>query len=260
MTDSDGIEFVALCKRAGGDGTLAEVRLFPGHYHAFLELHIEQGPFLEKRNRLIGIVTAIAAPSSLRVTYEGSGGHAGTVLMANRRDALLPAAKLVLAVDRVARTLGGEDSVATTGVLDVHPRAINSIPSHTCLEIDVRDILVERRDKLLAEIVQHARSIGDEYGQTTTVEQINADPPATCDQELVQAIERSAKAAELEYQHMISRAYHDSLFMAQICPTAMIFIPCRGGVSHRPEEYASPEAIAAGVAVLARTLATVACA
>jgi acetylornithine deacetylase/succinyl-diaminopimelate desuccinylase-like protein len=122
------------------------------------------------------------------------------------------------------------------------------------LEIDVRDIVQGRRDAVLNHIRQQAQALGDEHRQQTTIELINADPPATCDPEIVAAIESAANEAGLRSQRMISRAYHDSLFMAQICPTAMIFIPCRNGWSHRPDEYASPEHIAGGVEVLARTL------
>ena len=258
LVDSDGVLFGDFYKRAGGSNDLDDVKLQRGHYHAFVELHIEQGPLLEKANLPIGGVTAIAAPAALRVTYEGSGGHAGAVLMADRRDALLPAAKLALAVDAAARNLGGADTVATTGILDVHPRAINSVPSRTYLEIDIRDILQDRRDKVLDHVRRQAQAFGDEYKQTTTVELINADPPATCDPKIVEIIESSTHDAGLKSQRMISRAYHDSLFMAQICPTAMIFIPCRNGYSHRPDEYASPEHISAGVAVLARTLSKLA--
>ena len=256
--DSDGVSFGQLCDRAGGAGGLSGVQLKPGAYKAFVELHIEQGPLLEQAGLPIGVVTAIAAPASLRVTYEGSGGHAGAVLMADRRDALLPAAKLAVAVDSAARTLGGADTVATTGVLDLFPRAINSIPNLTYLEIDVRDIDQERRDRVLNHICDQAKALGEEHHQRTTVELINADPPATCSPEIVAAIESASAAANQKSQRMISRAYHDSLFIAQICPTAMIFIPCRNGYSHRPDEYASPEAIAAGVEVLAGTLARLA--
>lgn len=255
MVDADGVAFGEFSRRAGGEGTLADVRLPQGCYQAFVELHIEQGPLLEQAGVPIGAVTAIAAPAALRVAYEGSGGHAGAVLMPERRDALLPAAKLALAVDAAARTLGGPDTVATVGVLDVHPRAINSIPSRTYLEIDVRDTQLARRDAVLDHIHQQAQQLGDEHRQTTRIELINADPPATCDAGIVSAIEASAADAGLGCQRMISRAYHDSLFMAQLCPTAMIFIPCHLGYSHRPDEYASPQAIAAGVDVLARTLA-----
>jgi len=258
LVNSDGVSFGNFHRRAGGVGALSNVRLNPGHYHSFVELHIEQGPLLEKAGIPIGIVSAIAAPASLRVTYEGSGGHAGAVLMADRRDALLPAAELALLVDQIARTKGGADTVATTGILDVHPRAVNSIPSRTYLEIDIRDIDRQRRDAVLEFIRDMAAQIGDRRRTKTTVELINADPPATCDPEVVAVIEASATEAKLRSQRMISRAYHDSLFMAQICPTAMIFIPCRNGYSHRPDEYSAPEHIAAGVKVLAGTLARLA--
>jgi N-carbamoyl-L-amino-acid hydrolase len=256
--DADGVAFEELRHRADGAGDLPSVRLPLGAYRAFVELHIEQGPLLEQEEIPIGIVTAIAAPAAVRVTYQGSGGHAGAVLMHERRDALLPAAKLALAVDAAARDLGGDDTVATTGVLDVYPRAINSIPSRTCLEIDVRDIELARRDRVFAHIQEQAGQIGETHRQATTVEVINADRPAQCDPDVVRAIESACKAGGVQAKRMVSRAYHDSLFMAQICPTGMIFIPCRNGYSHRPEEYASPEAIAAGVDVLARSLALLA--
>ncbi|HEX4146862.1 MAG TPA: hydantoinase/carbamoylase family amidase, partial [Pirellulales bacterium] len=258
LTDCDGVTFGDFRLRAGGEEELEGVRLQPGRYHAFVELHIEQGPLLEQTGAAIGVVTAIAAPAALRVIYEGSGGHAGAVLMAERRDALLPAAELALAVDAAARTLGGADTVATTGVLDVHPRAINSIPSRTCLEIDVRDIDRPRRDDVLRTICQQAQAIGERHRQQTKVEVINADPPAECDPPIVAAVEAACGDAGQTSQRMISRAYHDALFMAQICPIGMIFIPCRQGYSHRPDEYASPAAIAAGVQVLAATLARLA--
>jgi ureidoglycolate amidohydrolase len=258
LTDSDGVNFGKLHQRAAGKGTLEEVRRPRGHYEAFVELHIEQGPLLEQAGVPIGVITAIAAPAALRVTYEGVGGHAGAVLMPARRDALLPAAKLALAVDAAARELGGDDTVATTGVLDIHPRAINSIPSRSVLEIDVRDIELARRDAVLNQIRGQAQQFGDEHRQQTTIELINADSPATCDPHIVKTVAAAAASAGHPSLRMISRAYHDSLFMAQICPTAMIFIPCRGGVSHRPDEFASPEAIAAGVGVLAGTLAELA--
>ncbi len=254
IRDADGVDFGTFSKRAGGDNTLEQVQLARNHYAAFVELHIEQGPLLEQAGLPIGVVTAIAAPAALRVTYEGSGGHAGAVLMPDRRDALIPAAKLALTVDATARNLG-DDCVATTGVLDVHPRASNSIPSRTYLEIDIRDTLLDRRDAALSIIREEAKRLGDFHQQSTIIELINADPPATCDADIVTTIEAAASEAGLASQRMVSRAYHDSLFMAQLCPTAMIFIPCRNGWSHRPDEYASPEAIAAGVEVLARTLA-----
>jgi N-carbamoyl-L-amino-acid hydrolase len=258
LTDAEGQQLDAVRQTAGFSGPLADVQLQPGHYSAFVELHIEQGPLLERADLPIGAVTAIAAPAALRVRYTGPGGHAGGVMMADRHDPLLAAAKLALEVDAAARESGSPDTVGTVGVLDVHPRAINSIPRDVLLEIDVRDIDGPRRDRVLARIQQQAKAFGDEFGVPTTIELINADPPATSDPAIVSAIEQACGAAKLSHQRMVSRAYHDSLFMSLVCPIAMIFIPCKGGVSHRPEEYASPAAIGAGIEVLARTLAQLA--
>ena len=161
----------------------------------------------------------------------------------------------MIAVEETALSVGGPDTVATTGVLDVHPRAINSIPSQVKLEIDIRDIELARRDRVLAEVRRQAEEIGVRRNQAISIEPLNTDPPATCDANVVDAITAACEQAGLTYKKMISRAYHDSVFMAAVAPTAMIFIPCRDGVSHRPDEYASPAAITAGVHALALTLA-----
>ncbi|MEX2171099.1 MAG: M20 family metallo-hydrolase [Pirellulales bacterium] len=258
LLDESADAFSELRQRRGFSGSLSDVRLAEGHYHAFVELHTEQGPLLERDGLPIGIVTAIAAPAAIRVTYTGEGGHAGAVLMPDRRDALLPAAELALEVDRAARGSGSLDTVATMGLLQVHPGAVNGIPSRTYMEIDVRDVQLGRRDQVLSHIEELAMRIGARRNVEASVERINADPPAQCDPQIAATIEAACHDAGLQYQRMISRAYHDSLFMALLCPIGMIFIPCRGGVSHRPDEYSSPEAIGAGVEVLARTLAQLA--
>jgi ureidoglycolate amidohydrolase len=192
------------------------------------------------------------------VRYTGPGGHAGGVMMADRSDPLLAAAKLALEVDAAAKTTGGVDTVGTVGILDVHPRAVNSIPRDVMMEIDVRDIDGPRRDRVLERIRFGAERYGRERGTPTTIEELNADPPAACNPKIIEAIEQSAADAGLQCQRMASRAYHDSSFMSLAAPVGMIFIPCREGISHRPEEYATPEAIRGGVEVLARTLAKLA--
>jgi N-carbamoyl-L-amino-acid hydrolase len=143
----------------------------------------------------------------------------------------------------------------SVGLLEVHPGAVNSIPSHVFLTVDIRDIDGGRRDQVLDSIRHACGEIGVRRGVATEVEVVNADPPATCAPDIVRAVQRAAAEADASTEVMVSRAYHDALFMAQVCPTGMIFIPCRGGVSHRPDEYASPGAIARGAAVLAHALA-----
>jgi N-carbamoyl-L-amino-acid hydrolase len=254
LRDSNGRALNQWRAAAGFDGDIAAVRLPAGHYSAFLELHIEQGPVLERYGIPIGAVTAIAAPASLRMWIEGEGGHAGAVLMPSRRDALCAAAEIVLSVETVAKTSGAEDTVGTVGVCEVFPGAINSIPSRVKIEIDIRDIDQARRDCVLAAVERATSEIASRRGVTVRTERINVDAPVRCDESVVGAVERAASAHGLPCRRMVSRAYHDSLFMARVAPTAMVFIPCRGGVSHRPDEYAAPEAIAAGSLVLAEAL------
>jgi N-carbamoyl-L-amino-acid hydrolase len=241
-------------------GNLDSVRLNKGHYAGFVELHIEQGPLLEKENTPIGVVEKIAAPSSLRVELTGVGGHAGAVLMPGRHDALLAGAEIALAVERAALTSGSPDTVGTTGVFRIEPGAVNSVPCKGWLEIDLRDTQLATRDAALNRIEGAVPEICKKRGVEFRIERVNVDAPAICELKLVAIVAEVCRELGLPLKKMISRAYHDSLFMAQICPTTMIFIPCRGGVSHRPDEYSSPEQIRDGVSVLAQTLAKLAAA
>jgi N-carbamoyl-L-amino-acid hydrolase len=221
-------------------------------------LHIEQGPYLEEEKLDVGLVTHIAAPASQRIVIEGEGGHAGGKLMPGRKDALAAASELVLALEAAAKSTGSIDTVGTVGVCEVFPGAVNSIPSRVQITTDVRDIDRARRDSVLTKLGEIAKEVSERRGVRITTELINADPPTTCDLAILSALEASAVAAGKSYKKMVARAYHDSSFVSCIAPTAMLFIPCRGGVSHRPDEYASPEWIGSGVHVLARTLAQLA--
>lgn len=239
---------------AGFVGSLDSVRLASGHYSAFVELHIEQGPLLEREGTPIGIVTAIAAPASFRVTVEGEGGHAGAVLMPDRHDAFLAAAEIALAAETAAKNTGVIDTVATAGICELFPAAVNSVPSRAMLMLDIRDIDGERRDSVIRAIEVASREIASRRKVKISFETINADHPAVCDPQVIEVLEKAASIQQLSAKKMVSRAYHDSLFMSRIGPVAMLFIPCRSGYSHRPDEYASSEHIAHGVAVLAQAL------
>jgi N-carbamoyl-L-amino-acid hydrolase len=258
LRDGDGRPLDEVRRAAGFAGPLEDVALSGGHYAAFVELHIEQGPLLERAGVPIGVVTAIAAPATLRVELTGEGGHAGAVLMPDRRDALCGAAEIILAVEAAARGSGSPDSVATVGTLRVEPGAVNGIPSRTTLDVDIRDVDPEPRDRMVAAIRATVDRITTARGLRARVETLNLDPPARCSAPIIAAIEATSRDLGLTSRPMVSRAYHDALFMARIAPTGMIFIPCRGGISHRPEEYAPPDAIARGIAVLAGTLARLA--
>jgi N-carbamoyl-L-amino-acid hydrolase len=258
LRDKEGRGLEEWRARAGFTGPLNSVQVPFGRFHQFVEMHIEQGPYLEQEGLDVGLVTHIAAPASQRIVIEGEGGHAGGKLMPGRKDALAAAAELILALEAAAKSTGAIDTVGTVGVCEVFPGAVNSIPSLVKLTTDVRDIEVARRDRVLAALADAANEVSARRGVKITTEMINADPPTTCDPAILAALEESAVAARKKYKRMVARAYHDSSFVSCIAPTAMLFIPCRGGVSHRPDEYASPEWIGGGVHVLSRTLARLA--
>ena len=258
LLDKDGTSIEELRAKAGFIGAFESVKLPANYYKAFVELHIEQGPVLEQKKVTLGIVTDIAAPASLRITIEGSGGHAGGVLMPDRRDALCAAAELVLAIENAARTSGAVDTVATVGICEVFPGAVNSIPSRVNLTVDIRDTNLPRRDTLMNEIKSAHESIATRRQVSIYEELVNADAPAQCAAAIVETLSTACSKYNLPSLPMVSRAYHDSLFMSRIVPAGMLFIPCRNGYSHRPDEYASPEDIERGVTVLAETLAALA--
>jgi ureidoglycolate amidohydrolase len=258
LVDKDGANLEKVRSTAGLAGRVEEVRLPRDYYKAFVELHIEQGPVLEREKIPLGIVTNIAAPASLRVSLEGVGGHAGGVLMAERRDALCAAAELILAIEYAARNTGAADTVATVGMCDVFPGAVNSIPSRVQISVDIRDTDLERRNAVMRDVESAGKSIAITRNVSIQTQQLNADEPAQCDAAIVEILAQSCKKYGHLFLKMVSRAYHDSLFMSRIAPTAMLFIPCANGYSHRPDEYASPADIERGVLVLADTLATLA--
>lgn len=247
---------------AGFTGELASVQLPKDFYHGWLELHIEQGRLLEREGATLGIVTSIAAPAGYRFIVKGLGGHAGALLMPDRRDALCAASELTLSIERHALAAnaasGGSDTVATVGTCDVFPGAVNSVPSRVVLQLDIRDTDPKRRDGVMRAVRADCETIAQKRGVTIEEEMVNADAPAQSSRHLVGVLDDTCADLGISSKKMVSRAYHDSLFMARIAPSAMIFIPCRGGVSHRPEEYASPQDIARGTLVLAHGLAKLA--
>jgi N-carbamoyl-L-amino-acid hydrolase len=258
LRDKEGRGLEEWRVQAGFAGPLESVQVPVGRFHKFVELHIEQGPYLEQEGLDVGLVTHIAAPASQRIVIEGEGGHAGGKLMPGRKDALAAAAELILALESAAKSTGAIDTVGTVGICEVFPGAVNSVPSRVLITTDVRDIDGARRDRVLTALADAADEVSACRGVKITTELINADPPTTCDPAILTALEESAVAAGKKYKRMVARAYHDSSFVSCIAPTAMLFIPCRGGVSHRPDEYASPEWIGGGVHVLSRTLAQLA--
>jgi ureidoglycolate amidohydrolase len=254
LTDKHGASIEQVRSAAGFQGELETVKLPAGYYEAFVELHIEQGPLLEQEKSSLGIVSKIAAPSSFQIFIEGAGGHAGGVLMPDRRDALCAASELILAIEHQAKSTGSTNTVATVGICEVFPGAVNSIPSRVQLSVDIRDTELHRRDSLIAAVDASCHAIAAKRRVNVLKELVNADAPGDCAANIVEALSESCRKHRLPFMPMVSRAYHDSLFMSRITPVGMLFIPCRNGYSHRPDEYASPEDIARGALILAETL------
>ena len=262
MLDRDGKTLAEVRAAAGFTGALEEVRLAKGLFHAWVELHIEQRPLLEREGLPVGIVTSIAAPAGYRFTIIGFGGHAGALLMPDRRDALCAAAELILSIEQhtlAANTAaGGSDTVATVGALEVSPGNVNSVPGRVVMHLDIRDIDPVRREGVMKAVRADIEQLQQRRGVTITEECVNADAPTTCSPEIVETIAAICAERGIVPKRMVSRAYHDSSFIALIAPVAMIFIPCRAGVSHKPDEYAAPEDVVRGTTILAETLARLA--
>src|SRR5258708_422530 len=258
LKDKDDATLATVRTAAGFTGSLASVELPENHYHAWLELHIEQGPLLERERIPLGIVTSIAAPAGYRFTITSLGGHAAALLMPDRRDALCAAAELILPIEKHTLATGATDTVATVGTCDVYPGAVNSVPSRVVLQLDIRDTDPVRRESVMLAVRRDCEDLRQRRNVTIAEVLVNADAPAQSSPHIVQLLEQTCAEQGIAYKKMVSRAYHDSLFMARIAPIAMIFIPCRNGVSHRPDEYAAPADIARGTHVLASVLANLA--
>lgn len=263
LRDANGTGYLAAARSAGygAETTAAMVagaRLTGEDMAAFLELHIEQGPELEAKGLEIGVVSAIAAPAALEVTFEGDGGHAGAQLMPLRNDASLGAAELALFLEKTVLDTNAIDAVGTAGAWRVGPNAVNSVPREATLGIDVRDVDGARRDAVVGAVLREAEAIAARRRLRVRSRILNQDPPASSGEAVLAAAQGAADALGYSSQTMVSRAYHDSLFMAQVCPVGMLFIPCRNGWSHRPDEFAAADDIERGVKTLAVALATLA--
>jgi len=178
--------------------------------------------------------------------------------MPDRRDALCAAAEVILAIEQAARSSGAVDTVATVGICDVFPGAVNSIPATVRLSVDIRDTDLQRRDRVMKTLDEVCRAVSAKRQVSIHSDLVNADVPADCAPAIAATLALACEKHGFSFLRMTSRAYHDSLFISRIAPVAMLFIPCRNGYSHRPDEYASPEDIARGTLVLAETLAALA--
>ncbi|SDN01714.1 N-carbamoyl-L-amino-acid hydrolase [Paenibacillus sp. yr247] len=224
-----------------------------GRIGTFLELHIEQGPVLESLDAPIGIVTGISGPLWLTVEMTGFAGHAGSVPMSMRHDALLGCAKIIVALNELVQQEPGAPTVGTVGSLSVFPDSRNIIPEKVSFTIDLRDIDLLRRNALEAELLSVIENVSREHGLTYTIREDTNSEPRYCANWIKATLHEEAEMMGLTPPELMSGPFHDSLTMSYVCDYGMIFVRCLEGISHNPKEYASPEDITLGTELLYRT-------
>lgn len=254
-TDHEGINFTQALLSQGFDLKLIKNAIRDKKdIKAFVELHIEQGQILERSGCTIGVVEAIAAPTRCKITVEGVAAHSGATPMDERRDALVSAAMIILAIQEIALGQSHSGTVATVGVLKVHPGAINVVPGLVEMWVDIRGISHESIIESLQEMKDAVSTIADAQETPVAIEILSAEKPVALHSEIIEIIENVCLEKSVDYKRMYSGAGHDAMNMARITPTGMIFIPCHQGLSHNPDEYAAPQDIMAGIDILTETL------
>ena len=253
LKNPNGETLAEALTRVGGDPSRLPAKPRRDIGAAF-ELHIEQGPVLEREGIDIGVVTAIVGITRLELEFKGRAGHAGTTPMHGRRDPLIAAARMVGWVRDTALELAAAGRgyfVATVGIIEALPGGSNVIPRSARIIIDARSedrrSMEEFRSRLETESLAAAQAANVERSRLAC---LSEHPPSGCDPQLQAVLARSAKALDLSSKFMASGAGHDMAFISEVAPAAMVFIPCKEGRSHTPEEWASAEAIAAGTEVL----------
>jgi N-carbamoyl-L-amino-acid hydrolase len=249
MTIGEGIRVV------GGDPNrldLAERK--PGELKAFIELHIEQGAFLDEENIDIGVVEGIVGIRWWDVTIEGFANHAGTTPMNRRQDAMISAAQLTLAVNKVATSMEGRQ-VATVGRIRAEPGAPNVIPGRVVMSLEIRDLDAAKMQEVFDKVRIEADEIAEAQQTAISFAELDvASPPAPTDLRVRKIIAQAAQDLGLSYKFMPSGAGHDAQDMTHVAPTGMIFVPSVDGISHSPKEFTSTEDMANGANVLLRSI------
>jgi ureidoglycolate amidohydrolase len=255
LRDREGTSLTDALRDAGlQPDALGGVRVNPEAVHAFVELHVEQGGILDGAGVGLGIVTAIAAAHDIRVTVRGTATHSGATPMRERHDALAGAIEALAEVEPAALASPSGTTVATVGVLQVLPGAVNVVPGEVRAVIDVRDSNLDARRQVVERVLATLAATCERRGLTWEAETVQENTPAQCSAAAVDAFREAATKLDIEHLEMTSGAYHDAVSFAPEVPIGMVFVPSEGGLSHCPEEYTAPADIDRGVAVLALAL------
>lgn len=255
MKDSSSISFYEALKQAGFQPEQLEtVKKKKGDYHAFMVLHIEQGPVLEVENKSIGIVTAIAAPTRLKVHVKGVADHSGTTPMHLRNDALVGASELIVALETIASSKAGDHTVATVGNVLVQPGVMNVIPGEVTLLVDIRDIHMEDKNKAVGLFLKEIDQVAQKRNLQITHELLVNDTPVHLSSKIIHCLKENAQKLNEPYQVMHSGAGHDAMNLVPITDVGMIFVPSKDGISHNKLEHTDLEHILKGIDLLYETV------
>ncbi len=255
LKNPNGVSMYEMAKAAGYDpDSAASPKLRPESIKAMVELHIEQSVVLESKEAAVGLVEAIAGIKALEVRLKGVPNHAGATPMNLRQDPMVGAAHLIALIETLAKGSGTESTVATVGKIQCRPNVSNIIPGEVIFTVDIRDAIQSGIDSVLDGIAAVGPAIALARGLVLETIPISESAPVHLDGGILSLIERCAARLGMSYHRMNSGAVHDSCMLAPIVPTGMIFIPSKGGRSHVPEEYTSPEEIAKGTSLLAEVL------
>jgi N-carbamoyl-L-amino-acid hydrolase len=216
---------------------------------SYFELHIEQGPILEAEKKVIGVVGGVQGMRWYDLTLEGRASHAGTTPMELRSDASVAAAEIIVAVNRLAGEIG-EGALSTTGVIDAYPNSRNVVPSRVFMTVDLRHTKVEVLDRMEKKLEEVVSAVCSQHQVSETLDRLWDSPPVKFDAECVEVVRESAKKSDSPLREIISGAGHDAVYVSRVAPTAMIFIPCKDGISHNEIESATPEHVGVGASVL----------
>lgn len=254
-TDKDGITREQSLKDFGCDVTkFKESEYKPGSIFCFLELHIEQGPVLDIAQKPIGIVTGISGPLWLTVTLKGQAGHTGSVPMPLRKDALLGAAEIIVALNEIATQDPNAPTVGTVATINVFPASRNIIAEEAVFTVDLRDIDLNRRNIYERQLMDKIETITKKHRLTYTIKEDTNSEPRYCADWIKEIIKNNCEDLHLDAPELMSGPFHDALALSYACDYGMIFVRCKDGISHNPLEYSSYEDLALGAEVMYGTV------
>lgn len=221
-----------------------------GSIHCFLELHIEQGPVLESLNSPVGVVSGISGPLWLTVKLRGMAGHAGSVPMRMRKDALLGAAEITVALNQLVNQVPGAPTVGTVATMQVFPSSRNIIAEEVSFTVDLRDIDINRRDRYEQQLREQIAAIAAKHGLEFTITEDTNSEPRYCAEWIKTIMHEECGRHNLQAPELMSGPFHDAMVLSYACDYGMIFIRSKDGISHNPLEYSSPEDLALGADIL----------